>query len=473
MFILPTYRRPQRCQEMLDSICLAVPTSPGMVIVDGGDPEEYRDLRLPPGWTVHVSTRNLGFLGRLRWFFERHPDLEWYGLLQDDLVIRTAGWDVELRNAAGRTGFASCNDLSPTGDGRMAGAQVFGGDLLRALGWWAPPGLHHTYCDNVWEHIGRTLGNWKTLKTVITEHRHAFNGKAPIDATYRKAYGRNDEDKATFMRLMSGEIPAAIRHAKTTLFPAAVASEEARLERVRSRSVMLCTPIARNPVWQYTLSYAETCVLLDKLGVRFASKFVVGSSNLPRARNVLVARALAAGFDSMIFIDDDMGWKANDIVRLLASEQSVIGGVGRKKVEAQSKTADIWCCKFFEGCDRGMNSDEMGNIEVHRLGTGFLKIDMSVFRALAAAHPEWKRDGSDDMEPEVRKNYYQFFKFDQDEQEMGEDFVFCDRWRDVGGTVWIDPTINLIHVGDKAYSGAIIDVMEDAGDQREHKEAAE
>jgi hypothetical protein len=70
--------------------------------------------------------------------------------------------------------------------------------------------------------------------------------------------------------------------------------EQARLDRLKSRTVMICTPIARAPVWQYTVALAETCVLLQGLGVQFDYNSFVGISNLPRARNMLAARFLRA-----------------------------------------------------------------------------------------------------------------------------------------------------------------------------------
>jgi hypothetical protein len=39
----------------------------------------------------------------------------------------------------------------------------------------------------------------------------------------------------------------------------------------------------------------------------------------------------------------------------------------------------------------------------------------------------------------------------------GEDFSFCRRWRAIGGRVWLDPELELHHVGFKTFSGRIGD----------------
>ena len=232
--------------------------------------------------------------------------------------------------------------------------------------------------------------------------------------------------------------------------------EQARLARVKSRTLMISTPIARAPVWQYTTSLAETSVLLHQLGVKASHVAVVGSSNLPRARNVLAAKFLASGATDLLFIDDDVGWQPMDVVRLLAADQPLLGGVIRKKGE-NPDDADGWCCQFFPGADRRLSADAMGNIEVARVATAFMRIERRVFEEMIRWHPEWKRQGTPDLSPAEEQFYYRFFMFGDD--GLGEDYLFCDRWRELGGRVFIDPTLNLSQVGATAYDGAIIDLI--------------
>jgi hypothetical protein len=40
-----------------------------------------------------------------------------------------------------------------------------------------------------------------------------------------------------------------------------------------------------------------------------------------------------------------------------------------------------------------------------------------------------------------------------DEGYIGEDFLFCDRARELGFEVWVDPTITLGHMGVQEYVG--------------------
>jgi hypothetical protein len=241
-------------------------------------------------------------------------------------------------------------------------------------------------------------------------------------------------------------------------------AQAARLARARSRSMFIATPIARHPVRQYTFSLAKTLVHLAQLGIDSWMQQVVGNSNLPRARNELVASFLASDYTDLLFIDDDMGWQPNDVVRLLASEQDVIGGVGCKKVMCADTEISKWCLRALNG---PLVQDEMGALEVEAVGTGFMKITRTVFEKMIAAHPDWKRRGWPRMPEAVRAWYYQFFRFDpNDVDEIGEDIAFCHTWRALGGTVWIDPTIKLVHVGEHEYTGNLDALLEALPEQR-------
>ncbi|MDQ0305328.1 hypothetical protein [Ancylobacter polymorphus] len=233
-------------------------------------------------------------------------------------------------------------------------------------------------------------------------------------------------------------------------------TEQARLERMKSRSVMVCTPVARNPVWQYTQGLASTMMTLLEHGIPCSFQFVVGGSVICKARNELVAHFLASRFTDLIFIDDDMEWSPNDVLRLLASDKQVIGGVGRMRVEKPNSDPEVWCWRPLTDAAGGLNQDEMGAIEVRGVGAAMLRIHRSVFEAMIAAHPEWKRPGARDWPEEIRANYHEFFA---QTAEASEDYLFCNRWRDLGGAVWVDPQITLGHVGSYTYRGSVSEML--------------
>jgi hypothetical protein len=473
MWIIASLNRPAKLAGTLAQICKIGVSTPGLVMVG---PDDALPDTLPPGWkAMRRDPADVRMPAGLNRAFAMFPDEPWFGFMDDSTLVHTPGWDQKLIAAAGRTGMASGNDDWQFHNGRVAGACAFGAELLKAFGWWHPPFLDHCYGDDFWEEIGRRFGNLRRLADVRFTHETPFNKTAKPDVTFNLAYASKDKDQKAWNTWRAGpEFAALIGRVASLLVqadPVAAAKATARLERARSRRPMICTPVARAPALDFTISYADTGVHLWRTGIQLWSHFVVGSSNLPRARNELVARFLASDCTDLIFIDDDMGWKPESIVRLLASEKPLIAGVGRKRVDVPNTERDVWCVDFLDDAQNILHQDDMGAIEVKSVGTAFMKIERCVFEKLIVAHPEWKRPGHDGLDAAVRQNYYRFFSFG-DEFERGEDFGFCQDWRSIGGKVFIDPTIWLAHVGGKSWSGCISELMQ-AGERPQFQEAAE
>lgn len=234
-----------------------------------------------------------------------------------------------------------------------------------------------------------------------------------------------------------------------------------RLARAKQRSVMICTPIARNPVWQYTASLASTLMFLNEQGIRVTFQFVVGSSVISKARNELCAHFLMSDFTDLLFVDDDMQWAPNSVLRLLASDKPLIGGVGRQRVQQPNSNPDVWCWRPFRGAGDELVQDEMGAVKALGLGAAFMLMNRRVLFEMAKAHPEWKRPGAHDWPEDLRRYYFEFFRqnHEGDAGEMSEDYVFCDRWRALGESVWVDPSIRLGHVGSFTFAGAVEEIL--------------
>jgi hypothetical protein len=47
-----------------------------------------------------------------------------------------------------------------------------------------------------------------------------------------------------------------------------------------------------------------------------------------------------------------------------------------------------------------------------------------------------------------------------DHQYFTEDYVFCRRFRAIGGKVWVDPILELDHTGTKVFRGCLFDYLQ-------------
>ncbi len=438
-----------------------------MVLIDSAD---YRDNRLaylaldmPPGWFLRVTMR--GTQGdKIREVWDEVKDCAWLGLIGDDNIPETPGWDRRLVAELATAGIVSCNDdwLAPK---RIANCWIMSGPLVRAVGYIFPPGLHHLFVDDIWEQLGSRTGAWQCLMDVMVRHAHVLTGAAPVDDTHRAAYGagftpeHRGPDRASGLWAGDEEIYRDWRNNWCRDAVAAInqldppISRVAWLLRAKTRSVFIATPVSRNPVRQYNAAALATIQHLQTLGISAVIEHMIGNPDLPRARNELAAAFLASGKTDCIMIDDDIGWDPGDIIRLLASPHPLIGGVAAKRgTGLPDNDPRKWCCRWF-GTE--VDVDQMGNMCAPSIGTGFMKIAREVFDQMIAEGAARKLTGSPDMPEELRVNYYRFFQFPDDPDEPGEDYDFCNRWRELGGKVWFDPAIRLVHVGEAEYSGDI------------------
>ncbi len=138
--------------------------------------------------------------------------------LDDDHRPATPGWDGAYLDALTDLGTGLCygNDLlqgrnMPTAPGITA-------DIVDALGFMAPPGLRHLYCDDFWRDLATQAGCIRYLPTVIVEHVHPGAGKAVWDEGYARVNSpeRYAADGAAYRHYQQTRMAADV-HTVTTL----------------------------------------------------------------------------------------------------------------------------------------------------------------------------------------------------------------------------------------------------------------
>jgi hypothetical protein len=228
----------------------------------------------------------------------------------------------------------------------------------------------------------------------------------------------------------------------------------AQFAHLRDRRIKILSPIYRQPAAEYTQSLVYTMATMTRLGIHTEVTQVVGDAMLPRARNQLVAGFLAGTSEDAFFIDADMQWDPTDILRLLLSEQLLIGAPCRRREETPEDNPRSWCLRFRTDSAGKIRQDKQGAMEVESAGLAFTRMNRQVFERLIAAHPDWKRPGSESLTPQEREHYYRFFRFGE-EEDLGEDVLFHREWLEIGGTAWIAPALSIGHVGTTVYRGSV------------------
>lgn len=194
-------------------------------------------------------------------------------------------------------------------------------------------------------------------------------------------------------------------------------------------------------------AFALAGLALDsaKYGFDLQLADVSGSSIITRARNMLVDRFMTSNCTDLLFVDADIHFKQEDVLRLLAlsHDKDVVCGAYPRRGGATSFFTDI---DYTD--DGGVTFDD-GLLRVKRIGTGFMLIRRHVLAKLIEDHPEW-RYHVDAMDT----HHFSVFDFKSSPAGyIGEDYLFCDRVREAGFRVHLDPNVNLGHYGQKEFTG--------------------
>lgn len=134
-------------------------------------------------------------------------------------------------------------------------------------------------------------------------------------------------------------------------------------------------------------------------------------SLLHLGRESIVDDAIKAGCTHVLFVDSDMYFEEDAAVELMKSNKDIIGADYHFKRLPLESTA--------------RRTKTKGN-KVEAVGTGFLLVNIEVFNKLP-------------------KPWF-FFKDD-----TGEDYWFCERAKEAGYSIYIDPTVSVKHIGDFLY----------------------
>jgi len=196
------------------------------------------------------------------------------------------------------------------------------------------------------------------------------------------------------------------------------------------------------------ISLARFAQSAPQHGIDIQIGSICGCSVVSRARNLLAQDMLESKCDYLLFIDSDINFEPEDILRLMAwgsdPKKGIVAAVPRTRSETKTYIANL---DYDENHELTMNG--MGLVRAERVATAFMLVRREVFVDMAEAHPEWQYY---DKRSDRMLNCMFDFQLTE-EGYIGEDFLFCDRARALGHEVWIDPSITLGHMGVQEYTG--------------------
>jgi len=192
---------------------------------------------------------------------------------------------------------------------------------------------------------------------------------------------------------------------------------------------------------------------LEHEGIRVIRR--QGSSQIDLARSDMVSEALHNGYESMLFIDSDIGFDSESAIRLFERTEPVVSGVYTKKGPREVASA------FSDGVKNLVFGPEVpGLYPVKYAATGFLRIRSQVLITmierlkLPLCNTRWGRGLWPFFLPIIMPQGDGQFHY------LGEDWSFSHRLNLIGVTPLADTSFRLYHIGPYGYS------WEDAGTER-------
>lgn len=181
LVIVPTRGRPDASIEFHKEFLSKSMISDLMFAIDEDDADNYPRI---DGVLYEVNPR-MGMNGTLNYVATKYADkYKYIAFMGDDHRIRTFGWDIVMTEKMGSLGVAYGNDLIQ--GQALPTAVLMSSNIIKAIGYMAPPKQKHMYLDNFWLDLGTRLNAIHYLEDVIIEHLHFSVGKSDMDSSYQE-----------------------------------------------------------------------------------------------------------------------------------------------------------------------------------------------------------------------------------------------------------------------------------------------
>ena len=231
----------------------------------------------------------------------------------------------------------------------------------------------------------------------------------------------------------------------------------------------------------YFQSILDLAVNFTRLNIPFEVMTIGNESLIQRARNGIVAKFMSdESATHLMFIDADITFSWVSIVKLLLTNKELSGGCYPKKCfnwdkikhhsaknpnlsddELMAKSLDyVFNPIYHQEGDKVVIKLENGMASVKDIGTGFMMIKRSVIKKMMAKFPDtkYRNNVAGYGQNNMNDYFYALFECAIDPVSkvyLSEDYLFCKRWIDIGGELWLDLNTNLNHTGIIDYKGCL------------------
>jgi len=216
-----------------------------------------------------------------------------------------------------------------------------------------------------------------------------------------------------------------------------------------TKKVVFCTPTMTKPLPEYLDALEKAAPVVREAGWDEAAVFEIGSPYISGARATLLRKALDADADVIVFLDHDVSFQPEDLLKLIETDGDVVAGTYRFKKD-EEEYMGVWKTDL-DGVPL-LRKD--GCFLAERVPAGFLKVTKEAVHRFMKAYPNLIYG------PLYNASVDLFNHGAIDGVLWGEDYAFSKRWLELGGEIALIPNLNINHhSGAAEYAGNLHEFM--------------
>lgn len=201
-----------------------------------------------------------------------------------------------------------------------------------------------------------------------------------------------------------------------------------------TKKVVLAVPTVDKPLQVTQDSIEASIASIKDAGWTLGIVTERGNPYISCARSTMLRKALDAKADVIVFIDHDLSWPAQDLLRLIETEGDVVAGTYRFKHEPEEYMGALQ--PDVHGYPQ-VRAD--GCVRAHSIPAGFLKITANGVNRFMQQYPELCYGDRFALAVDL------FNHGAHEGRWYGEDYAFARRWNEKCGPIWVIPDLELTH----------------------------
>jgi hypothetical protein len=209
------------------------------------------------------------------------------------------------------------------------------------------------------------------------------------------------------------------------------------------KKVIFCTPSLSGPTKPYIASLEASLPLIEAAGWEHGYAQQIACPYISAARANMLRAALDSNPEAIVFLDYDLSWQPEDLLKLIETEGDVVAGTYRCKIDDEQYMGTVLSNPNGTPLVR-----QDGAISAMLAPAGFLKLTAAAVDKFMVAYPELCYG------PMYHLAIDLFNHGVRDRIWWGEDYSFSRRWKDKCGDIWIVPDLSINHhFNNKVYRG--------------------